>query len=221
MDRENLPIQAININSLSLEGQGVRIQISPDLSASLEMDGIEFGEDMETIGQSFIGKYGRDLGYEFYEIERIVESYDFSGSPFYKWFIRAKAGDKMTSLVLEGLQNISYSDIGGGRIMFNLESMRGKAYIGKYPLISLEEAKIKLEEGKYFSTAFEKPDISEIKGVEISYSSKPSLYYIPYYDFYIKTGEEAGLLKFDIYSVPAISDEFLIIEDYDRSGPVQ
>ena len=106
-----------------------------------------------------------------------------------------------------GLAGISYSDI-----------CQVAEFVDYYPIISVEEAKLLLQEGKYIAEFFYISeggyDESLIQGVELMYLCSPvEEYFQPYYRFYLK---EEGADSYGSLYVPAIKgvniDDMLLPE---------
>lgn len=88
--------------------------------------------------------------------------------------------------------------------------------LGDYPLISLDDARRKLESGEYIcqynhAGEPEKIDPDAVCGVYLEYRySVTDEYYLPYYVFYVDDGEdEFGLHTYPLYYMPAIEDKYI------------
>ena len=96
--------------------------------------------------------------------------------------------------------------------------------LGDYPLISIDEAREKLQKGEsaMIGTDEKYPveDMSKVVGIELSYKySVLDEYTLPYYVFWVETGEiQFGLKQYSPIYVPAIEEEYLSdIPTYDGS----
>ena len=96
--------------------------------------------------------------------------------------------------------------------------------LGDYPLISIDEAKEKLQKGEsaMIGTDEKYPveDMSKVVGIELSYKySVLDEYTLPYYVFWVETGEvQFGLKEYSPIYVPAIEEEYISdIPTYDGS----
>ena len=89
--------------------------------------------------------------------------------------------------------------------------------LGEYPIISEKEAVKRLEKGNYLtSVPLEFPGKSSIDKVELAYLSGPLTEILqPYYRFYVRIpvtssdAQEAGLMEYGIYYVPALKEEYI------------
>lgn len=87
--------------------------------------------------------------------------------------------------------------------------------LGEYPLISIDEAKEKLRKGEsaMLGTDEKYPveDMNKGLGVELSYKySVLDEYILPYYVFWVETGEvQFGLKQYSPIYVPAIQEEYI------------
>ena len=104
--------------------------------------------------------------------------------------------------------------------------------LGDYPLISVEEAKERLLQGKYVtSVPYELPGEDYVSAVELIYKNGPlEEYYLPYYRFYVElspcvstngdsdsywqgvgveTWCQEPLVEYGAYYVPALPEEYL------------
>ena len=87
--------------------------------------------------------------------------------------------------------------------------------LGDYPLISIDEAKEKLQKGEsaMIGTDEKYPveDMSKVVGIELSYKySVLDEYTLPYYVFWVETGEvQFGLKEYSPIYVPAIEEEYI------------
>ena len=96
--------------------------------------------------------------------------------------------------------------------------------LGDYHLISIDEAKEKLQKGEsaMIGTDEKYPveDMSKVVGIELSYKySVLDEYTLPYYVFWVETGEvQFGLKEYSPIYVPAIEEEYISdIPTYDGS----
>lgn len=89
--------------------------------------------------------------------------------------------------------------------------------LGDYPIYTVEEAKQRLAEEKYFSSCGDFPDDAEIARVELIYQGFGEITIMPYYRFYAELPEEwweqpldsEPMKTYGTYYVPAVREEFI------------
>lgn len=145
--------------------------------------------------------------------------YDFKGNYNVRWFYVYDAGADLTESILNycfrAAQFVPEYNGGIMRIKLN-DGLCAAQKIGDYPLLSVAEAKEKLQNGQYQSSApFAVTGESDIAMVELIYRSGPrEETLLPYYHFYVEIPDSGarladGLKHYAGYYVPAIRDEYI------------
>lgn len=168
-----------------------------------ELLGLENPADDCGINYDLTGK--RYLTYKAYEVGQegteAVTEYCFKNVSFY--------GDE------EGLSNIHFGDV---RV--------AAEYLGDYEIISLEEARKRLEKGNYVSVSSEEDALGgifsdeNIRLVELTYlTGSTCQYYQPYYCFYVEVESfTEGISNYTTFYVPALTEEHL--SQFSEENPI-
>ena len=97
-------------------------------------------------------------------------------------------------------------------ITIHNENLNNK--IGDYPIITVEEAKNRLLEQRYWTSATYPPNQDNISKIELIYkTSNYHKYYAPYYRFWVSNGEKMqnGLEIYSAFYISAIEEKYLYI----------
>ncbi|HIV79649.1 MAG TPA: hypothetical protein IAB13_01570 [Candidatus Avanaerovorax faecigallinarum] len=179
-----------------------------------------YGEYSDLLGYETPAYYstkGYGIGHDYADDEGTIEnSYPVSYRGYYVYDGSGTMEDKILS------HDFRYTDFipdENGKLKYirTYDGLSTAEKLGDYPLISLDDARSKLEEGDYicqYDTPTGEPDIinpDDISGVCLKYLYNiTEEYYLPYYVFYVDGGEwEFGLHTYVPYFIPAISDEYL------------
>ena len=95
-------------------------------------------------------------------------------------------------------------------ITIHNENLNNK--IGDYPIITVEEAKNRLLEQRYWMSATYPPNQDNISKIELIYkTSNYHKYYAPYYRFWVSNGEKMqnGLEIYSAFYISAIEEKYL------------
>lgn len=95
-------------------------------------------------------------------------------------------------------------------ITIHNENLNNK--IGDYPIITVEEAKNRLLEQRYWTSATYPPNQDNISKIELIYkTSNYHKYYAPYYRFWVSNGEKMqnGLEIYSAFYISAIEEKYL------------
>ena len=95
-------------------------------------------------------------------------------------------------------------------ITIHNENLNNK--IGDYPIITVEEAKNRLLEQRYWTSATYPPNQDNISKIELIYkTSNYHKYFAPYYCFWVSNGEKMqnGLEIYSAFYISAIEEKYL------------
>ena len=160
-------------------------------------------------------KYKDLLSFENIEIDVFGGDRDIYGEQSYSIGVFDGSGKAAERIVSYGLYKaVFYLDDNGRLISVRIRGENAYEEVGKYPIISLEEAKKLFSEGKYITTSPEKPaEEKSIEKAELVYrSSSADKYIMPYYRFYLEIPTEwteEGVKTYAAFYVPAIEESYI------------
>lgn len=160
----------------------------------------------------------------------VFTDFDIYNEPLTTFALYDNSEDPLTALINYNLRKVYFY---GGRKLSTISIYNNydyKEFAGMYPVISYDEAYEKLISGDYYTTVWDEhylPDginTNEITFTGISYNrTNDYKYTLPYYRFLIelhpeRTGDmklSDGMREFGAYYVPAVSPDYLVIENMD------
>lgn len=160
----------------------------------------------------------------------VFTDFDIYNEPLTTFALYDNSEDPLTALINYNLRKVYFY---GGRKLSTISIYNNydyKEFAGMYPVISYDEAYEKLISGDYYTTVWDEhylPDginTDEITFTGISYNrTNDYKYTLPYYRFLIelhpeRTGDMKladGMREFGAYYVPAVSPDYLVIENMD------
>jgi len=160
----------------------------------------------------------------------VFTDFDIYNEPLTTFALYDNSEDPLTALINYNLRKVYFY---GGRKLSTISIYNNydyKEFAGMYPVISYDEAYEKLISGDYYTTVWDEhylPDginTDEITFTGISYNrTNDYKYTLPYYRFLIelhpeRTGDMKladGIREFGAYYVPAVSPDYLVIENMD------
>lgn len=160
----------------------------------------------------------------------VFTDFDIYNEPLTTFALYDYSEDPLTALINYNLRKVYFY---GGRKLSTISIYNNydyKEFAGMYPVISYDEAYEKLISGDYYTTVWEEeyiPDginTDEIFFTGIEYKRTADYKYtLPYYRFLIELHPERsedmqlaeGMREFGAYYVPAVSPEYLVIENTD------
>lgn len=205
----------INIGKITVYGNG-KISISFSEGIPLE-DGHVFSDEASVESADETVAYLLERFSDLIQVDGLVPacyvSYDLSGNREVAY--RAVGSGVGTNHIVEHYFNqVSFygdEEKGLTRMHFG-NALAATECMGDYPVLSVEEAKKKLQDGHFISsvgTSFVKDGVfndDTIGGVELMYLAIPAEeYHQPYYCFYVQAKEES--LGYGRFYVPAIAGE--------------
>lgn len=149
-------------------------------------------------------------------------SYDYTYDAHKHWefIVSEKMNNQNDSLIYSLAQHATfYNDDNGFFWGLRIQLNNLNTFISDYPIISLDEAKKRLYEGR-FGTTIQPLEITSIGHVEMTYRiSSYTDYYLPYYRFYVlyedEESQKSGLKTYVACYVSALPDQY-IDEDYNE-----
>lgn len=160
----------------------------------------------------------------------VFTDFDIYNEPLTTFALYDNSEDPLTALINYNLRKVYFY---GGRKLSTISIYNNydyKEFAGMYPIISYDEAYNKLISGDYYTTVWDEhylPDginTDEIFFTGIEYNrTNDYKYTLPYYRFLIelhpeRTGDMKladGMREFGAYYVPAVSPDYLVIENMD------
>lgn len=160
----------------------------------------------------------------------VFTDFDIYNEPLTTFALYDNSEDPLTALINYNLRKVYFY---GGRKLSTISIYNNydyKEFAGMYPVISYDEAYEKLISGDYYTTVWDEhylPDginTDEITFTGISYNrTNDYKYTLPYYRFLIELHPERtsdmkladSMREFGAYYVPAVSPDYLVIENMD------
>lgn len=160
----------------------------------------------------------------------VFTDFDIYNEPLTTFALYDNSEDPLTALINYNLRKVYFY---GGRKLSTISIYNNydyKEFAGMYPVISYDEAYEKLISGDYYTTVWDEhylPDginTYEIFFTGIEYNrTNDYKYTLPYYRFLIELHPERtsdmkladGMREFGAYYVPAVSPDYLVIENMD------
>ncbi len=160
----------------------------------------------------------------------VFTDFDIYNEPLTTFALYDNSVDPLTALINYNLRKVYFY---GGRKLSTISIYNNydyKEFAGMYPIISYDEAYNKLISGDYYTTVWDEhylPDginTDEIFFTGIEYNrTNDYKYTLPYYRFLIELHPERtsdmkladGMREFGAYYVPAVSPDYLVIENMD------
>ena len=208
------------VSSVSLEKQGIRIEVSWDMSihVSYTEESPYFVahdaplEQWQATAEELEKTLGPQLGLQ--EPRALVLGGDYSiygreGRQFYRIYLYDAAGDGQEDLI-----NFNFSVLCAYGEGFRLYSYDLSEKVGDYPVITRTEAEQLLARGNYMTgCGYDMPGMEYVAGSELVYrTGLTEAYYLPYYRFYVELPQQArpdGMKTFAAYYVPAVAAEYI------------
>ena len=160
-------------------------------------------------------KYKDLLSFENIEIDVFGGDRDIYGEQSYSIGVFDGSGGDEERIVSYGIYKaVFYLDDNGRLTSVSIRGENAYEEVGRYPIISLEEAKKLFSEGKYITASPEKPaEEKSIEKAELVYrSSSADKYIMPYYRFYLEIPTEwteEGVKTYAAFYVPAIEESYI------------
>lgn len=166
-----------------------------------------------------ISEYGDVINAK--SIKKVIDRYcAFDRQCYYSYYVYDDSGDLTNDIINYNFNKSNFS-FRYNKLYDATISLENKMKsLGDYPLISIEEAKKRLYDKKYYgSVPGEIPEEQYIKKVEVIYkhTNKEDKYIIPVYVFYVELSDydpscDDEFKAYGVYEVPAIEEKY--IENY-------
>lgn len=224
---EKIPAGQLEPSQLVIETDGMRLDITPDLTTSIFfepmvelpeeycIDDTATEEDYLKLAQYLQETYGALIDFESPQAEIVGGGYTYDGQRSFHYVSFFDASDSEEAILNYNFDRvIFYVNEGKGLTTVRVYATDQSQKVGDYPLITVDEAKEKLAEGQYKSTvpaAF--PGLNYVARTELIYrTGQNETYFMPYYRFLVEMPEMAqdnGLKTYGAFYVPAVEDEYL------------
>lgn len=173
-----------------------------------------YGE-MAAVAEYLQTEYAALPGMENAQVNICGGDYNIYGEQSYRIAFFSADGSETEQIVNYNFnQTAFYCDEDGNLFLARMFAPDLSVKVGDYPIITAEEAKKLLEDGRYLSSVpYEMPGEEYVKRVELVYrTGRYETYYMPYYRFYVELPEEKredGLNTYGAYYVPAVEGRYL------------
>lgn len=219
--------------SLSMYPYSSRIYIEFKNSAELP-DGYDISNTTDTDhamrSLEYLGEKYRDLIQMDTPTPVVFTDFDIYNEPNTTFSLYDLSDDPLTSLINYNFRQVYFYGEKKLSIISIINEYDYKEFVGMYPIISYDEAYNRLISGDYYTTVWDEHylpngiNTDEITFTGISYNrTNDYKYTLPYYRFLIelhpeRTGDMKladGMREFGAYYVPAVSPDYLVIENMD------
>lgn len=231
LNQEMDEVIATSLSDISVDSTDKVIMITAktkDYSIIVEADGnryIKFNQPLSLNGNteaeikdallSISNQYQQVLQLKDYTLT-IAHEYNYLGNQHSTYTLNQTHGD-ITKQMLNYAYNYTTLGVQENQLtQISLFKSNLSQFIGDYPIIDTEAAKVLLLNGQYLSSVPETiENDNQIARVELIYSNHPfEQYLMPYYRFYIELPEDYNptdynLKTYGVYYVPAIEAHYL------------
>lgn len=225
---EEIPAAQLEPSQLVIETEGMRLDITPDLTTSIFFEPMvqlpeEYHIDVPATEEGYMKlahylqeAYGELIEFESPKAEVDGGDYTYDGQRLFHYVSFFDASETAEEAIINYNFDrvIFYVNEGKGLTTVRVYATDQSQKVGDYPLITVDEAKEKLAEGAYKSTvpaAF--PGLDYVARTELIYrTGRYETYFMPYYRFLVEMPEmvhENGLKTYGAFYVPAVEEEYL------------
>ena len=201
----------------SLGGMEIDIKFVPEVALDKKYN---FGfnssfEELTSVGTFFIDEYRKIIDMKKPTLNIYNGDYDIYGRQLYNMFLYDNSGSLTDRIINYHFNRVCFHPDDYGRLCrIRIEKTDLSHKVGDYPIISLEDAKALLFEGKYITTVpYRLTDTDKVAKAELVYrNGGTEKYYMPYYKFFIEVPNENlknGLKNFGVYYVPAVESKYI------------
>lgn len=223
---EKVPLEFFAASEVSLQWEGVEIEVSSDLTATLRFDpalslpdGYRFSEDADYKDLTSASEYLKSEFAEFLSMENPTVDisggdYDINGIQQYQIAFYDMCGELSEQIVNYNFNRVTFSSNDDGELWIvrvYLPDLTQK--LGDYPIIGEKKAEELLAQGHYITTVpVEFPGREYMRKTELVYRTSGEVY-MPYYRIYVElpdmAGVQTGLPTYGAYYVPAVEADYL------------
>ncbi len=216
------------VTSVEAEQDGVRIQVDTTLTTKIEFDpAVDLGEyNLEWYApEEEVAATAEYLKTRFADLLAMKQPVtDLTGGDYNIYAQRnvdiefyEGAGDLTEQIVNYNMNPIrlcAAGDAGEGLWLVWLYGPDLSGKLGDYPIVTAEEARALLNEGRYVtSVPYSMPGDEYVRKVELVYrAAAVDEYFVPYYRFYVELPEEQrdyDLKSYGAYYVPAVEQKYI------------
>jgi hypothetical protein len=201
----------------SLGGMEIDIEFVPEVVLDEKYN---FGfnssfDELTSVGSFFIGEYRKIIDMKKPIISVYEGDYNIYGKQLYNMFLYEGSGSLTDRIINYHFNRVYFHPDDYGRLCrIRIEKTDLSHKVGDYPIISLEDAKELLFDGKYITTVpYILTDKDKVAKAELVYrNGGTEKYYMPYYKFFIELPNENlknGLKDFGVYYVPAVESKYI------------
>ncbi len=223
----SVPEEYFNPTEITASSGGTEIDVDIYLTADIAFDPAlsvpdEYNfsrdasyEELCSAAEYLREEYGSLIGAKQPQANITGGNYDTNGTQHYNIEFFEASGTVTEQIVNYNFNRIAfYADDNGNLYLARIFQPDLSQKIGDYPIISSEQAKELLLDGKYVTSAqYKMPGEEYVKRVELVYRiGQNDKYYMPYYRFYVELPEEEqedGLKTYGAYYVPALEEQYI------------
>ena len=172
-------------------------------------------EELTSVGGFFVDEYRKIIDMKKPILNIYDGDYNIYGEQLYNMFLYEGSGSLTDRIINYHFNRVYFHPDDYGRLCrIRIEKTDLSHKVGDYPIISLEDAKELLFEGKYITTVpYRLTDNDKVAKAELVYrNGGTEKYYMPYYKFFIEVPNENlknGLKDFGVYYVPAVESKYI------------
>ena len=172
-------------------------------------------EETEAVLNYLTGRFSDLLGFSQPRLA-LSGDYTFSGTLHRTNAVYDGGADSVEAILNYSFRSARFisNDDGNLRMIRLEDDLASARELGGYPIITADEAKSLLLDGRYItSVPYELSGEEYVAAVELTYrNSKTDEYFLPYYLFYVELPGEArdnGLKTYGMYYVPAVWEQYI------------
>lgn len=201
----------------SLGGMEIDIEFTPEVVLD-EKYNFSFDssfEELTSVGNFFIEEYKNVIDMKKPIINIYDGDYSIYGEQLYNMFLYDGSGSLTDRIINYHFDRVYFHPDDYGRLCrIRIEKTDLSHKVGDYPIISSEDAKQLLFEGKYITTVpYRLTNKDKVAKAELVYrNGGTEKYYMPYYKFFVEVPSDVdknGLKDFGVYYVPAVESRYI------------
>lgn len=214
-EEDTLPTQVTltcseNIEITADTALGARIEFKTPVSLPSEyrFEHHSSYEETEAAGQYLVKKYENLLHMEKPVLDINGGDRNIYGEQSFSCYVYEGAGDLTQQMLNYHFNTVRFSPNDDGKLwLIDFTNYDLSEKLGDYPILTLEEARSKLIEGKYItSSSTNFPGQEYIAKAELTYRGRGDITIMPYYRFYVDISEADTWVLPDIYNDAVIPE---------------